>query len=269
VWESDYDGENVRPLTSNSGYSVTPLYVPPKSGFATGSFFFVSYKTGQPKIYYQSLNDSASARRLTLLRGNQLMPAISRQRNKMAFISDVTGNPDLFVQDFSPEAGAIGKPYQIFSAHLSTQGSPTFSPDGKQIAFVSNKDGSPRIYSIEVPAPGTSLNQIKPTLITKRNRESTAPAWSPDGTKLAYCSITQGVRQIWVYDFITREEKQVTQGQGNKENPSWAPNSLHLVFNSSDAGACEVYMINLNQPDAVRITTGAGEKRFPNWEPRA
>lgn len=268
VWEADYDGANKRQLTKESGYSVTPLYVPPKAGFATGGIFFVSYKTGQPKIYYQAINGEGQARRLTYLRGNQLMPAISRKRDKIAFISDVTGNPDLFIQSFNPESGAEGKPYQAFATHLATQGSPAFSPDGNKIAFVSNKDGSPRIYVMDVPEAGTSLNDIKATLITKRNRESTAPAWSPDGTKIAYCSITQGVRQIWVYDFTTKEERQLTQGAGNKENPTWAPNSLHLAFNSTDSSGCEVYFINLHQSEATKISAGAGEKRFPSWEPR-
>lgn len=196
------------------------------------------------------------------------MPAISPKRDKLAFISDVTGNPDLFILPFNPDEGTVGKPYQIFSTRQGTQGTPTFSPDGKQIAFVSNKDGSPRIYKMKVPEAGASIKNLQAVLLTKLSRESSAPAWSPDGKKIAYCALTNGVRQIWIYDLEKNRERQLTRGPGNKENPTWAPNSLHIMFNSSDKKACELYFINLNQTEATKITTGPGEKRFPNWEVR-
>ncbi len=268
VWEADYDGGNARQLTRGGEYCITPSYIPPHKGHASGSFFYVSYKSGQPKVFLASLHDEKT-QRFSFLKGNQLMPAINRQRDHVAFISDATGNPDLFLQTFSPEEGSVGKPQQIFTSYLATQGSPCFSPDGKKIAFVSNKDGSPRIYLMEVPPMGQKMKKVQPQLLTRYNHESTAPAWSPDGTKIAYCARTEGVRQIWVYDFNRNEERQLTSGPGNKENPTWAPNSLHLIFNSSDSNASELYLINLNQPSAVKISSGQGEKRFPNWEPRS
>lgn len=267
IWEMDYDGANTRQLTKGNGYCLSPAYLSPKPGFLTGGYMYVSYLIGQPKIYVTSFKD-LKTQRLTFVRGNQLMPSMSRQRNNVAFISDITGNPDVFIQPFSPETGPLGKPYQAFSAKQATQGSPTFSPDGTQLAFVSDKDGPPRIFVIDVPTAGISLKEVKATLISKQNRENSAPSWSPDGTKLAYCSRTKGERQIWVYDFKTKQEKQLTHGSGNKENPSWAPNSIHLVFNTSETNASELYMVNLNQSEATQITSGKGEKRYPNWEPR-
>lgn len=267
VWEADYDGQNARQLTHEGSFCITPAYVPPKPGFDPGSFFYVSYKTGQSKIYMASLKDGVG-HRFSLLKGNQLMPTISRQRDKVAFISDYTGNPDLFLQSFSLEAGAIGKPQQIFSAKHAAQGSPTFSSDGKKVAFVSNKDGNPRVYVMNIPAPGASLNTISPRLISRVNKESTAPVWSPDGTKLAYCAMTNGARQIWVFDFDKNEEYQLTFGGGNKENPTWAPNSLHLIFNSTGHHQSELYLVNLNQPEATKISYGKGDKHYPNWQPR-
>lgn len=267
VWEADYDGHNARQLTNERSYCINPVYVPPRPGYSCGSFFYVSYKTGQSKIYMASLNEG-KGQRFSLLKGNQLMPAISRQRDKIVFISDFTGNPDLFLQPFSPEEGVLGKPQQIFATQQATQGTPTLSPEGKRVAFVSNKDGSPRVYVMDIPAPGTKFKDIKATLISKQNKESSAPAWSPDGSKIAFCAMTNGVRQIWIYELDKNLERQITQGGGHKENPAWAPNSLHLIFNSTGREGSELYLINLNQPHAQKISNGPGDKQFPSWEMR-
>lgn len=266
VFESDYDGGNLRQVTSNSGYAITPAFVPPKQGYQSGSFVFVSYKIGQPKIYFGNLKDGTS-QRFSLLKGNQLTPTISKQKDKIAFISDVTGNPDLFIQDFDPEKGAIGKPRQIFSAPHATQGTPTFSPDGKKIAFVSNKDGAPRIYIMDIPEAGVSIKSLKPKLITQ-GKESTAPAWSFDGSKIAYCCMTKGTRQIWVYDLKKGVELQITKGPGNKENPTWAPNNLHIAYNSFENNGSELYIVDLNEKKPIKLPIGIGEKHFPAWEIR-
>ena len=267
VWEADYDGQNARQITHDGSYCVTPTYLPPSPGKSAGSIFYVSYRTGQPKIYSCTLAQGVS-RPFTRLRGNQLMPVASPRRDRVAFICDAGGNPDLFVQDFNPEVGTMGKPYQAYACSYATQGSPAFSPDGRRVAFVSNKDGPTRIFVMDVPLPGTRLKDLRPQAITRINRENTAPSWSPDGSKIAYSSRSQGVRQIWVYDFATGREHQLTQGRGNKENPSWAPNSKHIVFNSAEKGVSDLYIVNLHQPVAIKISGGSGEKRFPDWEPR-
>ncbi|MFZ0565686.1 MAG: Tol-Pal system protein TolB [Chlamydiales bacterium] len=262
VWESDYDGANARQVTHDDTLCVTPTYVPPKQGGRCSHFLYVGYEVGQPKIYAASI-EQGIGKRLTYLGGNQLMPTVSPRKDKIAFISDAFGNPDLFIQDFSLDRGLIGKPEKIFSVPQATQGSPAFSPDGKKLAFVSNKDGTPRIYLIEV-APSSKKRSV--ILISKKNRNNTSPVWSPDGTKIAYSASTNGVRQIWIYDITLDQEFQLTGGEGHKENPVWAPNSLHLMFNSSSPNSSELFLTNLNQKKAVQITRGPGEKRFPAWE---
>lgn len=266
VWQSDYDGGNAKQLLFDAGYCVTPQYLPPEKNKKATNFFYVSYKTGQPKIYLASVKED-EPHRLSMLKGNQLMPTLSYQRDKIAFVSDVTGNPDLFIQEFSSEKGLVGKPRQIFSSKQAAQGTPTFSPDGKKIAFVSNKDGSPRIYVMDIPKEGTKLQDISPVLINKYRRGCTAPAWSPDGRKIAYCASIDGVRQIFVYDLNSKKEIQLTRGPLDKENPSWAPNSLHLAYNADGQNQSEMYILNLNNPEPFKITSGYREKRFPSWQP--
>ena len=196
------------------------------------------------------------------------MPTISPNLDKVAFINDITSNADLFLQPFRKDIGAVGKPQQIFSARHATQASPTFSPDGKQIAFVSNKDGLPRVYVMKVPENRSKQKTMATRLLTTRNCESTAPAWSPDGHKIVYCSKTNDIRQIWMVDLETGEEKQITKGPGHKENPSWGPNSLHLTYNSANEESSELYLTHIHHNQPVQISWGPGEKRFPYWEPK-
>ena len=267
VWECDYDGANPRQVTHDYSYAVTPIYVPPKTGSLPSSFLYVSYRHGQPRIMLSSVKTGQS-KLLTSLKGNQLMPIINRQRDSIAFICDVTGNPDLFIQHFDPQAGTYGKPRQIYAAPHSTQSCPTFSPDGKHIAFASDKGGTSRIYIMPIPAQGAGLKDLSPREVSKRARNGTAPAWSPDGSKIAFCAQTQGVRQIWVYDLVLDTDWQLTSGPTHKENPSWAPDNFHLAYNTADLNKGELMIIDINNRTPVQISSGPNEKWYPNWEPR-
>ena len=261
VWSCDWDGANSREITHENNLCVTPVFLPSSHNFSNDKFLYVSFKQGKSKIFIGSLSQK-SGKRLVELNGNQMLPAISSDRKKLAFICDASGRTDLFMQEFNPESGTQGKPVQLFSFPRSTQASPTFSPDGSKIAFVSDKDGSPRIYLLPAVFHEKRGN---PVMISKRNTENSCPSWSPDGKKIAYSAKTKGTRQIWIYDFDTGEEWQLTDGTGNKENPSWAPDSEHLVFNSTDGHISELYLVNLHQPDVVKISSGPGVKHYPSW----
>lgn len=254
VWMCDSDGENARQLTHDKSYCLSPFFL------NQDEYCYVSEKSGQTKIYKGSLS-LLKSELMVELKGNQALPSFSRQTQQMAFITDVAGRPDLFIQSFDRFGKMAGKARQIFSAPRATQATPTFSPDGKQIAFVSDKDGPPRIYVMNLTSPKQA-----PRLLTKQNRENTSPSWSPDGKKLAYSAKVDGIRQIWIYDFVTGEETALTTNPENKENPSWAPDSFHLVYNTENENTCELYLVHLNGVDPIKISKGPGEKRFASWE---
>jgi len=264
IWICDSDGANARQLTFEGGYCLSPLFLPKTS--EDPEFLYVFNNEGQSKILYSCLSRPQGRPAITL-RGNQALPAVSKKGNQIAFITDVAGRPDLFLQTIDAKREMIGKARQIYSSPRATQASPTFSPDGKKIAFVSDKDGSPRIYLLDIPG-AKETQRPKPILLTTKNRENTSPAWSPDGKKLAYAAKVDGVRQIWIYDFDTGEEQQISTGPETKENPAWAPDSIHLLYNTEQDERSELYLINLFQPDPIQITKGPGQKRFPCWETR-
>ncbi len=252
IWVCDADGANAKPLVEERGYCVCPGFFP------GGDFYYVSYLGGQSKIY------RSSGEELVSLRGSQALPSMNRQGSQLAFISDVAGRPDLFVQNLDAQGKGVGKARQLFTAPRSTQASPTYSPDGKQIAFVSDKEGVPRIYVLDVMGPKATQKQT-PRLLTKLHRENTSPAWSPDGLKLAYSAKVEGTRQIWIYDFATQTESLVTSGPEHKENPIWARDNLHILYNTESEDQCELYRIHILAKEPVQISSGPGQKRFPSW----
>ena len=265
IWEADYDGANQRQITNERSYCITPTFFPPQGEFTKNKFLYVNYKKGQPQIYITAFNQTLGTP-LISLRGNQLLPTVSQKGDLIAFISDASGRADLFVQRFSPRNGPIGKPIQAYSYPNSVQASPTFRPDGKKIAFVSDKQRTPRIFLIDTPIHGRG-NTPRPLCLTKKYRHNTCPSWSPDGTKLAYSAMIDGTRQIMIYDFLTKEEVQLTVDGIHKENPSWAPNSLHLIYNTIETSSAELFIINLKQKESTQITHGPGRKHYPAWEP--
>jgi TolB protein len=267
IFMCDADGANAKKITDENGYCVHPLFFPSNSLGNDKKLLYVSYKTGQPKLYTTTIGKNQKKEKLITLRGNQLLPSISPKADKIAFISDAAGRPDLFLQYLNQEGKALGKPLQLFTGPRATQASSSFSPDGTKLAFISDKDGSPRVYVLQIPKVGQYNKKPSAHLISKKNRFNVTPSWSPDGTKLVYSAKTDGNRQIWMYNFILDEEIPLTKGRGDKENPIWAPDSLHIIYNTEEESLSELYLININQMVPVKISEGKGRKRFPSWEP--
>lgn len=263
IYSIDPDGGNNTRLTYEDSYCINPVKIPGDPDH----YVYVNYKLGQPKLYITAWDEKTGVPFVSL-RGNQFLPNFSSNGRRIAFICDASGRADLFVQIYDPRRGPLGKPIQAYSFPNSVQASPALSPNGAKIAFVSDKDRTPRIYLIDTPHYAKNNGLPPATLLTKKYRDNSGPSWSPDGTKLAYSARVDKVRQIMVYDFESGEEVQLTNGPYHKENPNWAPDSFHIVFNSVDPSNSELYIINLNQTKPRQITSGPGRKHYPCWSTR-
>lgn len=251
IWESDWDGSNAHRISSAKDFSLTPVYWPQQD-----KLLYVNYRTGLSKIHELDLKQKTS-RPFLSLRGNQMLPAISRDGSLVAFVCDAAGDSDLFILDLRRGK----KPMRFSHARSATHASPTFNPQANQIAFVSDLSGQPQIYV----APIDLARKAAPVRLTEKNRQNTCPAWSPDGTKLVYVGLTDGVRQLWIYDFKTKSEKQLTFNPVNKECPTWAASSEHIAYNTAEGA--EIFILSLNLGESVRISREGGEKKFPTWQP--
>lgn len=247
---SDYDGENVQTLKGLFSYCTHPILLSSKE------LLFVSYELGLPKIFCYNIQTKMKKPFLSL-KGSQVLPALSKDKKSLSFVSDAAGRPDLFL--YSLKNREI---HQLFTKAGSTQASSSFSPDGKNIAFVSDQEGSPKIYSLTLPKTKRFfLPEI--LLLTKKNRSSSSPSWSPDGKKLIYSAKTGKIRQIWMYDFATKLETQITFEKKHMENPKWTSDNRYVICNSDMENFAEIYLINVYNKSLRKISKGVGFKKFP------
>jgi dipeptidyl aminopeptidase/acylaminoacyl peptidase len=107
-----------------------------------------------------------------------------------------------------------------------------------------------------------------PTNLTNSAAFDTAPAWSPDGSKLAIQSnrITMD-NEIWLMDADGSDAVNLTQTPGNDDQPAWSPDGTKIAFQSERDTNAEVYVMNPDGSGQVNLTQHAASDGGPSWSP--
>ena len=125
--------------------------------------------------------------------------------------------------------------------------SPSWSPDGKRIAYVSFETEQPRIFVQDI-ATGERDR------ITSFPGINGAPAFSPDGESLAMTLSKDGNAEIYVMHLPTERLRRVTQHAAIDTEPSWSPDGRSLVFTSDRGGKPQIYRIAVEGGRPERVT---------------
>jgi TolB protein len=145
----------------------------------------------------------------------------------------------------------------------SANASPSFSPDGRKIAFTSGRLGHPEVYITD--ADGTNADLLTTSGFGDQLYRSN-PDWSPDGRKVAFQSQINGVFQVMTINLRDRTVNGLTS-EGRNEDPSWAADGRHLVFTSTRSGAKQLWVIDTESGRLRQLTRG-GTSRMAAWSPR-
>ena len=119
-----------------------------------------------------------------------------------------------------------------------------------RIAYVVQTNGGQFPYELRV-SDYDGYNQF---LVKRSSQPLMSPAWSPDGTKLAFALSKTGSLNLYVMDIGSGQIRQVTDGRSNNTEPSWFPDSQNLAFTSDQAGRPQIYKVNVNGGAPQRIT---------------
>lgn len=125
--------------------------------------------------------------------------------------------------------------------------SPTWSPDGRQIAYVSFEKKRAQVFTVSV---ATGRRQ----LLTDFPGINGAPSWSPDGRELAVVLSKGGSPKIYTVSLSNGAMKQITFGNSIDTEPRYSPDGTSLLFTSGRGGSPQIYRLSLADGGIKRMT---------------
>lgn len=241
VFESDYDGANLRLVVGGEGVSMFPAY-------GSGSIWFA--RLTEFGIFITNTSRQAEEPLIRSNTGMNMNPAICG--NRVFFSSTRDGNAEIY------SAALDGSDVRRLTENPGIDVTPSCGPAG-MIAFVSNRQGTPQIWTMTT----SGQNQ---TRITFRGDYNQTPSWCSDGGRsiIAFTGRDQTL-DIFTVDVATRAYTRLTQAQGTNKDPSWSPDCRMIAFHSSRSGG-GIYVANPSGFNQRRVMDGHAETI--RWSPR-
>jgi len=245
LYMMDYDGHNQTRLTFNK----TRDYMPAWSSDGK-TIVYTAYNDQKAALYL--FNPFEGTRTLVTDHGTSFGADFSFDGKKLAYCStEDESNSEIYVCDSS------GKNIKRLTYNNAIDTAPSWSPNNREIAFTSDRLGSPQIYIMD--AEGTHVRRR-----SFGGNYHDAPAWAPTGDRIIYVSRVAAVFDLYVLNLRTDRIIKLTEGYSRNESPSWSPDGRHIVFSSNRIGSIQLYSIDYDGSNLRRLTS-KGENKLPNW----
>ena len=190
-------------------------------------------------------------------------------QSQIAFVSDRDGNSEIYVMD------ADGGNQQRLTNHPDSDFHPSWSPDGKWIAFLSRRDQVPFKHGITAEIYVMDASGGNPQRLTNNPHADYHPSWSPDGKQIAFASVREGNTDIYVMDADGGNEQRLTNNPFYDYSPSWSPDGERIVFTARRDGrykkdldlTYEIYVMDADGGNEQRFTENRKNDFSPSWSP--
>jgi TolB protein len=246
----DYDGANPRTITANGGLNKFPTWFPDGSRLA-----FVTLLPGANRweLWIQDLRGGGTV--LPTPTSYVSSPAISPDGKRIAYSARPEDAPDSDV--FVSGIGGVDR--RNLTNHPGIDTAPAWSPTGGQIAFISDRSGTPQVWAMD--SDGANVRRL-----ISEGGHCDSPEWSPDGRLIAYSwqAPTQWKHEIYVVEPATLKIYQLTMGTASNESPHWSPDGRHIVFQSTRSGSKQIFIMNADGKHDRQLTT-YGVNEGPAW----
>jgi Tol biopolymer transport system component/serine/threonine protein kinase len=164
---------------------------------------------------------------------NARWPAVARKGQRLAYDRQVS-DENIWRLDLPGDTSSSSRNLVRLIASTRSDQGPRYSPDGKKIAFQSDRAGSDSIWVSN--ADGSSQTQLT-------SMAGNAPSWSPDGRRIAFNSAPDGNVDIYVIGAQGGAPKRITTNPAVDTWPSWSTDGRWIYFSSDRTGKTEIWRV--------------------------
>ena len=198
-------------------------------------------------------------KRLPFVGDDGVMPVVSRPQPgrspRMVYVRSFEDQNIWRVETPAPGVPASSPPAIAISS-TRWDHSPQFSPDGRHVAFESNRSGDMEIWI----ADPDGANAVQ---LTSLGAPITGtPRWSPDGQLLAFTSNLEGQFEIYVVPAAGGKPRLITSHPANDHFPSFSRDGHSIYFGSNRLGEFQIWKIPASGGEAIRVTPNVGHVAF-------
>jgi len=129
----------------------------------------------------------------------------------------------------------------------SREASPSWSPSGQQILFVSNRDGAPNVWVMN--RDGSGLEHL-----TRTGQPHGSPSWSPDGGKILFTSQRDLNWEVYVMDADGQNPVNLTNHPARDTIPQWSPDGEYIAFRSDRTNDQDIYVMRADGTELINVT---------------
>jgi Tol biopolymer transport system component len=190
---------------------------------------------------------------------NRAAAVFPGSNGKIAFQSDRDhpGNPGLF-EIYVMNADGSNQTRLTFSGGSM----PSWSPDGRKIAFSRNNGNGGEIWVMN--ADGSDPIQLTSTPVA----DDISPTWSPDGSKIAFARFSGDNYDIWVMNADGSNPTDITNNPAEDIDPSWSPDGSKIAFQTNRDGSPQIYTMNADGSGLQDLSNNpASFDGHPDWSP--
>jgi TolB protein len=245
IYECDFDGYGVEQLTNAKSIAMNPALSPDGRYLA-----YISFASGRPTLYIREL---AGGKIASVGKSSVSIDPGWRNNSEVAATLSLDGNQAIYL------VKTDGTLVRRVTNNKSIDISPTFSPDGSKMAFVSSRNGLPQIFIQDLQS-----GLVK--RLTFSGRYNTQPSWSPAGDKIAYTTWEKnGEINIFVINADGSGLMQLTKNSRENKSPSWSPDGEMIVYTSNRQGKEKVYVMSSKGGNERLLLQADGEQTQPSW----